>query len=83
MPAVMTLAEGTRLSRQCRDILTLLQRGEQTNRDLAAVSLKYTSRISDLRASGFDIRVSARNHATGEVIYRLIPPGQQSLFDVA
>jgi len=48
-----------RLENQCRTILTLLkQRGNQgaTNAELSRIALKYTSRISDLRDAGHDIR---------------------------
>ena len=48
-----------RLENQCRTILALLKgRGNQgaTNAELARIALKYTSRISDLRDSGHDIR---------------------------
>lgn len=46
--------EKPRLSRQCRMILERLQLGPATNRELAELALKYTGRISDLRASGYD-----------------------------
>ena len=48
-----------RLENQCRTILALLrQRGNQgaTNAELSRIALKYTSRISDLRDMGYDIR---------------------------
>ena len=58
-----------RLSGQNLAILERLQRGPATNRELAALSLKYTSRISDLRAAGYDVQ--AERHEGGLTIYRL------------
>lgn len=48
--------DAPRLSDQCREILDRLRRSPATNRELAGYALKYTSRISDLREAGFDIR---------------------------
>lgn len=48
--------EQQRLRGQNQRILALLQCGPQSNRRLAEVSLKYTSRISDLRKAGYVIR---------------------------
>lgn len=62
-----------RLSRQCQHILERLQRGEATNKELAGLSLKYTARISDLRAAGYDVQVKSRNTKTGLTVYRLVP----------
>lgn len=48
-----------RLDNQCRTILALLvRRGNRgaTNVELSRIALKYTSRISDLRDLGHDIR---------------------------
>jgi hypothetical protein len=45
-----------RLAGQNLAVLARLQRGPATNQELAAISLKYTSRISDLRAAGYVIR---------------------------
>lgn len=43
----------TRTNTQCTKILTLLSRGGKvSNTALSIVALKYTSRISDLRARG-------------------------------
>lgn len=44
-----------RVSGQNALILAELRRGPTTNTALAELSLKYTSRISDLRAAGFTI----------------------------
>jgi hypothetical protein len=35
------------------------------------LSLKYTSRISDLRHAGYDVRVVERDYASGRTVYRL------------
>lgn len=64
-------AEIPRLSRQCRRILDLLRRGPASNRELAALSLKYTGRISELRQAGYQIEVIQHDHATGLVLYDL------------
>jgi hypothetical protein len=64
-----------RLSRQCRAILGTLVREPATNSQLARISLKYTSRISDLRSKGYDIECYDRDHATGLTWYRLITRG--------
>lgn len=53
--------ETPRLSKQCREILEKLKHGPATNRELSQISLKYTGRISDLRAPGFRIEIVERN----------------------
>jgi hypothetical protein len=63
--------EKPRLSRQCALILERLQKGSVTNFELAAMALKYTSRISDLRKAGYTIGIISRNQVTGETVYRL------------
>jgi hypothetical protein len=68
----VTPTEAKRLSRQCQEILSRLQTGPATNVALAGIALKYTSRISDLRAAGHDVRVIERSHETGVTVYRLI-----------
>lgn len=52
------LQDSTRLTGQNAAILAELRRGPTTNTALAELSLKYTSRISDLRAAGFTIECS-------------------------
>jgi hypothetical protein len=47
--------DAPRLSRQCAALLARLRLGPATNRELAAISLKYTSRVSDCRAAGYAI----------------------------
>ena len=58
-----------RLSGQCMAILERLQRGPATNAELAALALKYTSRISDLRKNGY--RITAHRGEGGTVTYQL------------
>lgn len=57
-----------RLSQQCHDILAMLRKGPATSHQLAMVALKYTSRISDLRAAGYDVRC---RRAGNQSIYTL------------
>lgn len=63
--------ERPRLSKQCRQILWRLEQGPATNVELASIALKYTSRLSDLRAAGYDVQVVERDHRTGVVRYAL------------
>ena len=63
--------EAPRLSKQCREILERLKQGPATNRELSLMALKYTSRLSDLRASGYRIEVIERNHQSGLNVYEL------------
>lgn len=63
--------EQPRLNRQTQAVLARLQSGPATNFELSAVALKYTSRISDLRASGYRVEIVERDHATGRVLYAL------------
>lgn len=58
-----------RLSGQNRKILDLLRRGPATGRELAAISMKYTSRVSDLRKAGCEIECQQR--AGGNSLYTL------------
>ncbi len=52
----VTSADTPRLTGQNASILERLKRGPATNRELAGISLKYTSRVSDLRAAGYRIQ---------------------------
>ena len=45
-----------RLSEQTRAVYVRLCQGWATNAELAAIALKYTSRISDLRANGIAVK---------------------------
>jgi hypothetical protein len=58
-----------RLSGQNATILHLLRQGSCTNVELSRVSLKYTSRISDLRAAGH--RIVCRRGDGGCNVYEL------------
>lgn len=70
-PKVRGTVETPRLTNQCQKILERLQRGPATNKELADLSLKYTGRISDLRASGYAVEVLSRDRKTGVTIYHL------------
>jgi len=61
---VVEPTEIRRLSQQCVAILKRLQAGPASNAELALIALKYTSRISDLRAAGYDVKVLARSGGT-------------------
>lgn len=71
-PQVRGTVEASRLGRQCRTILAMLQVGPCAARELATVALKYTSRISDLRRAGYDVRVTERDRRTGWTLYELV-----------
>jgi hypothetical protein len=60
-----------RLSGQNKAILALLRSRAQTNVELAVVSLKYTSRVSDLRAAGYKISCERLCGVAGVWLYRL------------
>lgn len=53
-------ADRPRLSGQNAAILNELRKGPKTNSALSVLSLKYTSRISDLRAAGYTITCERR-----------------------
>jgi hypothetical protein len=64
--------DAPRLSAQCRKMIERLRQGPATNADFVHMGIfKYTSRISDARAAGYDVRVVSRNHQTGVTLYRL------------
>lgn len=63
--------ERPRLRGQNGQIVARLRRGPATNADLAMISLKYTSRISDCRAAGYDIQIVRRDPG-GRNWYELI-----------
>lgn len=58
-----------RLTGQNNAILMALKSGPQTNIELAAIALKYTSRISDLRAAGH--RITNERGVNGVTTYTL------------
>lgn len=64
--------ERPRLSKQNQAIPERLQRGPATNFELAQIAMKYTGRISDLRAAGYNVVVVDRDRATGSTMYQLI-----------
>lgn len=66
-----TSTEKRRLSDQCARILYRLRQGRATNVELAAISLKYTSRISDLRKAGYDVQCVEKDTRTGVCLYEL------------
>ena len=65
-------AEAARLSGQCKTILERLRQGRMTNKELSAISLKYTGRISDLRAAGYTVKCISRDHDSGVTVYELL-----------
>lgn len=71
-----------RLSAQCQAILDLLRDGPRTNTELVEVAMKYTSRISDLRKAGYDIRAIERR-SNGVTVYQLVEKGVRDASDKA
>lgn len=69
-PHVNSLADVERLTGQNLAILQRLRNGPATNGELAAIALKYTSRISDLRKHG--VKIEAKREEHGIVTYRLL-----------
>ncbi len=63
--------EVKRLGGQCAKILERLRRGRVSNDELSRISRKYTSRISDLRQAGHDVRCVSHDRATGLAFYEL------------
>ena len=63
-----------RLRGQNATILARLKRGPATNAELAGISLKYTSRISDIRAAGYC--VTCERGENGLNVYRLEVRGE-------
>jgi hypothetical protein len=68
--------EQSRLSGQSARILARLEQGPASNRQLAEIALKYTSRLSDVRrylkARGRSVEVLSRDHASGLTTYGLV-----------
>jgi hypothetical protein len=58
-----------RLTGQNRTILYMLRQRPHTNDELSEIALKYSSRISDLRAAGYTI--TATRQKGGVFIYTL------------
>lgn len=67
VPAVMK----PRLTTQCQAILERLTWGPATNRELSALALKYTNRVSELNKAGYRITCYDHNRRTGLAWYRL------------
>lgn len=63
-------ADRARLSRQSAAIVERLRRGPATNDELSRIARKYTSRVSDIRAAGCDVRL-VRRFASGLTWYAL------------
>jgi hypothetical protein len=67
-----TTTEAKRFGGQCEVILSMLRdRGRISNRDLASVALKYSSRITDLRNAGHNIVCVDHDKKTGLAHYEL------------
>lgn len=66
---VVTPDDEKRLDAQSDQILALLMRRPATNAELSEIALKYTSRVSDLRKRGYNIKCKRLKGGTTE--YRL------------
>lgn len=65
-------ADCDRLSGQNLQIIERLRRGPATNAELAAIGLKYTSRVSDCRRAGY--RINCEKRDGGLTVYSLEVP---------
>lgn len=72
--AAAEIVQSGNLGRQCREILAHIKGRWASSAELADIALKYTSRISDLRHHGYDIKT--RNSAAGWWYYRWDPPAE-------
>lgn len=74
VPASPTLSrpERTRLSRQNAAILVRLEQGSATRRELTAIALNVTARVSELRRHGYNVQVVEHDHASGRTVYALV-----------
>lgn len=71
----LVLGETIRLAKQERKVLDLLRGGQLvSNSELARISLKYFTKISNLRGKGYEIELVAEDRETGEAWYRLQNP---------
>lgn len=68
--AAAEVTDSGRRGGQCAAILAALRAGPKTNAELAAISMKYTSRLSDIRKSGHTIRATPLGD--GVWLYRLV-----------
>jgi hypothetical protein len=64
-------AAAPRLKGQNAETLERLRAGRATNKELAGIALKYTSRLSDLRAAGYDVRCVRQDRVSGVAVYAL------------
>ena len=78
---VLTDEDRTRVSLQSGRILALLKAGPVTTSELAAVALKYSSRISDLREDGWIIQ--CRRGDGGNNVYALLGRRSESTLQAA
>lgn len=67
------VADRPRTASQTQKIVERLKQGPASNLELAGIALKYTSRISDARAAGFDIRNYRRPGGDSGLTYYYIP----------
>jgi len=72
-PHVRSIADVVRLTGQNRAILERLRKGPATNGELAAIALKYTSRISDLRQHGCVILCEKQSEGRAEYVLQSEP----------
>lgn len=70
-PSVVTPRDRTRLDAQVTKIVERLKQGPALNTELAAIALKYTSRISDARKLGFLISCTRVSGVGGQTMYTL------------
>lgn len=68
--ASLTATDKARLHGHTQQIISRLLQGPASNRELSAISLKYTGRISDARKLGY--RIECERLAGGLTEYRLV-----------
>ena len=62
-----------RLSRQALALLERLKLGPVMNREIVqTICLRYSARIADLRANGYDVECFDHDRKSGEAWYRLV-----------
>jgi hypothetical protein len=73
--AAKEIVESGAAKTQGQQILELLQIRKASSLELSRISLKYTSRLSELKKAGHDIRCEkSRNHETGNVVWMYFIP---------
>jgi hypothetical protein len=70
-------ADKPRINGQAERILSRLREGPATNVELSAIALRYSARLGELKAAGFDWEITDRNRETGVNTYRLISEPQR------